>query len=249
MGVWAAGKTIGSRRLAERLPRSKSEVGCMVESRTIDRIIGAFDTREKAERAVAEASTCGGDPKSVSFDDPEDERLSLRAEQQEEVNGAIPLPALNAVPGPAERPLLVSATAGALIGALVGLVAAFLPIGHWSLLARIITYVLIAGTGGSVIGAIIGGGLGAQGPAKPSASDAGVVVGISAPSGELAEAVGGALARHGPIRVDVVSDNGVARSVTDTRYLSTADSVRKVGQRFHQEHGDWSPAEEHPTEQ
>ena len=216
----------------------------MAESRTIDRVIGAFHTKEEAQRAATEATRCGGDPESVSFDDPQDERSSLRAEQQDEMDGAIPLPALNAVPGPAEKPLLLSTTVGGLIGALVGLAVAFLPIGHWSLLARIITYVLV---GGTVIGMIIGGGLGAQGPAKPSATDAGVIVGISVPAGEEAESVARALAKMGSIRVDIVSDNGAARSVADSRYGSTEDAARKVSQRFHQDQGDWSAAEEHST--
>ncbi len=214
----------------------------MGETHPIDRVIGSFTTEEKAKRAVAKAIPLGGDPGSVAYGDHNDRRKSLVAEQQEEMNGAVPLPALNVVPAPAQKPLLVTVTAGAVIGALLGALAALVPVGSWGLSTRLLTYVLITGFGGTVIGLVIAGGLGAQGPAEASAAADGVIVGIDVPAGEQAGAVAEAMASEGPTRVDVLDSGGAARSVTDNRFLSLGDASRRVADRLDQEHGDWSPA-------
>ncbi|HEX3424838.1 MAG TPA: hypothetical protein VHT30_01810 [Acidimicrobiales bacterium] len=202
----------------------------MADSRLIHRVVGSFPTRGAAEEAVEAAVHAGGDRASVAFDNADDERHSLLAEQQQEMDSSSAGPLTGAIPGPARKALYVVLPLATAVGIVIGLLLALIPIGHWTLAGRLLVYGLVGAACGSTIGFIVGGGFGALGPGRPTAGDRGVLVGVSAPA-DVAPAVASAMAKHDPIRVDLLSSAGVGHVVADADDRSALASTERVVRR------------------
>ena len=91
----------------------------------------------------------------------------------------------------------------------VALPFAFIPVGGVSFAARLIIALGVGPAAGGVAGLVIGGGLGAKGPAEPAAAERGASpCGSGAGTRDEAKALAGRLEGIDPIRVDLMTAFG-----------------------------------------
>lgn len=202
----------------------------MADSRLIHRVVASFPDRATAEEAVDSAVREGGDRASVAFDNADDERHSMLGEMQQEMDTSSTGPLTGAIPGTSRRALYAVLPVATAVGIVLGLLVALIPIGNWTVAGRLLVYGLVGAVVGSTVGFVAAGGFGARGPARPAASDRGVLVGISAPA-DLAPAVADAVTQHDPIRVDLLSSPGVGNVVADGEGTSALASTERVVRR------------------
>jgi hypothetical protein len=189
-------------------------------------VVAVFRDRPSAERAVRQAVAAGLSPSLVHEGVPEDEVAALRAEMREELEHTIVGPG---PVGPATKEqtkaLRISLPVATVVGAAIGILFGFLPIGHAAVALRIVIGAVSGAVAGATVGLVLGGGLGAKRPAEPLAAARGVTVRVEARSREEGESVARIFGRLDPIRVDLMTAfEQPARTVT------TEEDDRATGQ-------------------
>ena len=210
----------------------------MAESDFMNRIVGVFPTETAARQAVDAAVAAGADRSTIGFGQDRDQRGALMDQMQEEMDGATVGPLTAAIPAPARKALYATVVVAGVIGAVIGLLVALLPLGSWALGLRLLVYGLVGAACGVTIGFVVGGSLGARGPAAPATSEGGFTVGVSAPSGVTGPAAE-AMGAQGALRVDVFDTVGAGHRLHRAPEPSTAEALRRVGHRLGQSEGDW----------
>jgi hypothetical protein len=145
----------------------------------------------------------------IGMDRPEDEVAAIHAEMREEVEHTV------IGPGPVgpftkemTKGLAKAVPIGVVVGMAIALPFAFIPVSGVSFLVRLLVALGVGAAAGGTAGLVIGGGLGAKGPAEPVAADRGVTVRIPCRSRDEAKALADRLERLDPIRVDLMTAFG-----------------------------------------
>jgi len=179
-------------------------------------VVAVFRNRPSADEAIRQSVALGVPVSAIHQDDPEDQVAALRGEMREELEHTIigPGPV-----GPATKEqtkaLRVSLPVATAIGAAVGILFGFLPIGHAAIGLRVLIGAICGAVAGATVGLVLGGGLGAKEPAEPLAAERGVTVRVDARSLEDGEHVARLFGRLDPIRVDLMTAfEQPARTVT-----------------------------------
>jgi hypothetical protein len=175
-----------------------------MESASGERVLVAvFDDQPTAERAAAAARQAGAERLRVG--DELGEQASVRSEMREELsNSTAGAGAMAVATKEMTKGLSVFVPAGAIIGAILLLPVALIPMGDLSAGARILIAVACGALAGGVIGLVLGGALGARRPGEAMAAQRGVTV-TAAPA---TDAVERAMAGLHPVRLDVVNRSG-----------------------------------------
>lgn len=198
------------------------------------RVVGVFPNRAQAERAGRKAAEAGAQAQSVAIDDHDDEQRSLLAEMQQEMDSTAAGPLTIAIPGPAKKAMYAVVPAAAVAGAVLGVLAALLPIGSWSMVMRMVVYGLVGAAAVSLIAFLVNGIAAPSGPEANAAADRGVVVGADAPGGAL-PAVVEVMKAEGAIRLDVVDLGGVGHPVVGDADPAVPEALRQSGERLSRE--------------
>ena len=172
-------------------------------------LIGVFSDESAARQAADAAVDAGVERARIRIADPTDEVASLRGEMGEEMGNTVAGPGnVGPFTKEASKGIAVTTPVATVVGALLALPLALLPLGDLSLVARLVIAAAIGATAGATLGLVMGGGLGAKGPGEKLAAERGVTVGIRFADADEANRVAEALRRQGPIRLDVVRADG-----------------------------------------
>jgi len=165
------------------------------------------DERTAADVA-REAARITGSVGGIQVGIGQDQVASLRAEMREEVANTIVGPG-NIGPFTKEMSKRMAwlVPVCAAVGAVVVLPLGLLP---WPgpLWVRLVIAAVVGAFAGATLGFVLGGGLGPRPPEELLAAERGVTVRIRVGSERDAERVVAAVARHDPIRIDLVTSRG-----------------------------------------
>ncbi|HVF73800.1 MAG TPA: hypothetical protein VM938_02025 [Acidimicrobiales bacterium] len=200
------------------------------------RLIAVFADKQAAQ-AAAEAVRAGG-ATDVQVGGRADNRTALQAEMREEMeHTSAGAGSVGPFTKEMTKGLLVGTMIGGLIGGLLGIPAAFVAFGDVNLATRLVITIGVGLAAGSTLGFVMGGGLGAKGPAEQLAAERGVTLSVTTDDPEMAEV----LRRHDPIRVDVVQGDQPVATVTSE---DDEGGVQEVRGTLVQSEGDWSSVRE-----
>jgi|RhiMethySRZTD1v2_1073278.scaffolds.fasta_scaffold1130959_2 hypothetical protein len=186
-------------------------------------LVAVFDDQRTAERAATAARQAGAVRLAVG--DQVGEQASVRSEMREELsNSTAGAGAMAVAPKEMTKGLSVFVPAGAIIGAILLLPLAFVPMGDLSAGARILIAAACGALAGAVIGLVLGGALGARRPGEAMAAQRGVTV-TAAPA---TDAVERAMAELHPVRLDVVNRSGTPLEALSDR-ADDPTTPRRVG--------------------
>jgi hypothetical protein len=193
-----------------------SERATGAESGYAQNVVAVFRNRSSADEAIRQTIAAGVNASRIHEGDPKDRVTALKGEMREELEHTVigPGPV-----GPATKEqtkaLRVSLPVATAIGASIGILFGFLPIGHAALGLRVLIGAICGAAAGATVGLVLGGGLGAKGPAEPLAAERGVTVRVEARSLEEGEDIARVFGRLDPIRVDLMTAfEQPARTVT-----------------------------------
>ena len=204
-----------------------------------DEVLGVFPDDAQADAAARRARAAGAEESDIHVGEPRDEKISLQAEMQEEAENSFLSPQA-AVMATKEmsKALSLAVPLGAVLGAGLLVPFAFFLFTEFSLFGRLAVAVVTGGLAGATVGAVVGGGLGAKGPADPLAAERGVTVRVDDGRPEVAAA----LADEDPVRLDKLSESGVRIDTVTTEDERSDDGVvQDMSRKLQQEEGDWSP--------
>jgi hypothetical protein len=164
---------------------------------TTQEIIGVFRD-EAAARAAADAAAraTGSQPRVGGAGD---DVASLEAEMREDV----------------QHTFLGPGNVATIVGAVLALPLAFIPLGSIGIGARLLIAALIGAAGGATVGFMVGG-FAAKGPAIPLAAERGTTVIIDVRTPVEIERVTEAMRAHDPIRIDLATADGNPVSTSTT---------------------------------
>jgi hypothetical protein len=169
-------------------------------------VIAVFDDEDTARTAGEAAEAALRSHPRVG--EEQDAVTSLKAEMREELQHTT---AGAGNVGPFTKEMTKGIAAGTPIGAVVGAVLA-LPLGLIPLMSiGLVPRLVIAAVVGAAAGATVGfmlGGFTAKGPAIPLAAERGTTIAIPVRTPEEIGVVTGILEGHGPIRIDLTTDEG-----------------------------------------
>jgi hypothetical protein len=153
-------------------------------------IVAVFQNEAQAERVAADLASAGIGRDAVRIGDERDHITSLRSEMRHELNRS----------APTHRAGAFAVVAGTIIGALVGLPFALIPMDDLSWWARVLLTCGIGALAGAAIGFVAGGSLAMRGPGDELAAQRGVTLTVV---GDIDTARPLILAQR-PLRLDVV---------------------------------------------
>ncbi|HEX2578502.1 MAG TPA: hypothetical protein VHK88_19315 [Aquihabitans sp.] len=214
-----------------------------------ERLVAVYPSRIEADAVARELADAGIDGSLVRVGDKDDEVAAMYGEMREETSQSWKLmPSAVVTKEQAKGSLTVipiCATVGLVLGLLVGLPDYGTTMPLWGRL------VLGGGVGalfGTVVGMVIGGGLGARGPAERGAAN-----GITVSVARTDDAVRRLLSAHEVVRIDRVSAGGGEIGVVETEEdRDPRGKPEQLRDRLHQpKGGDWStmrPEEPRPND-
>jgi outer membrane lipoprotein SlyB len=185
------------------------------------RLVGVYPNRQAAERAAVAARRAGADPADIRIGDALDRVVSVEGEMRQEMDHTLAGPG-NVGPFTKEmtKGMTLGVVVGAVIGAILALPFAAIGFGDFALWGRLLLVAVVGAIVGSTVGWVVGGGFAARREDEPLAAEAGVT--LSVPG--LA-AVEEALKDTDPLRLDVISEDGVpvrvVQSAPDESVLRT----------------------------
>jgi hypothetical protein len=182
------------------------------------RFVAVYDTARSAREAADAAARAGASMDDVRIDEPLDHVASVRGEMLAEVDNAFAAPGVAPHTEETTKGILLLATIGAIVGAVVAAPFALIGFNDWSLGIRLLLLVIVGASFGGTIGWVVGGGFGARRPGETLAAERGVTV--TAPA---LEAVKNALVDAAPIRIDLVDATG--RPMTAVTTEADRDSL------------------------
>lgn len=206
---------------------------------TRDALIAVYPDDGTAE-VVAEEVRGTAVSAVVRVDDPHDRVDSVRAEMREELEHAVVSPQAGIiVPKESTKSLLLLVPVGAVIGAAILIPLAGFAFEDTSFAVRALWAGIIGAVMGGTIAYIVGAALAIGGPAAQSAGHVGVPVRVE---GAITSDVVRVLARHQPMRIDVVSEDGRPMATLMTEEALSPDGIveRLAHQITQNPHGDWS---------
>ena len=188
----------------------------MADGQRAPDVLAVVRDERTAADVAREAARITGSTRGVQIGIGQDQVASLRAEMREEMSNTIVGPG-NIGPFTKEMSKRMAwlVPACAAIGAVVALPLGLLP---WPgpLWIGLVIAAVVGAFGGATLGFVLGGGLGARGPDEAMAAEQGVTVRIRVRSERDAARVVAAVARHDPIRVDLVTSTGEPEGVVTT---------------------------------
>lgn len=203
-------------------------------------ILMAVYGSEDAARAAAERAVHAGATR-VRVGSRADMVASLDAEMQSEMHNSWASPqGFGVMPEEAAEGVAVGVPLAALIGALVMLPAALLPLpgalADMAVWPKLLIAAVVGAVGGATVGFILGAGLNAKGPAEPMAAEKGVTVRVD----DGHPAVEKALCEIRPIRLDRLHPDGTSTTVFDESDLSPTIDLRGVEKSAEHPEGEWA---------
>ena len=209
--------------------------------RQAPRVVGVYESEGAAHRAVEAATRAGVDRSLVRVGHHDDEVATLRGEMREEIDHAGVVPAGGPVTKGEVKGSILLTAAAAVAGAIVLLPLAAFDLGGLDVGWRILLVVIAGALMGATIGFLVGGALGARGPAEPTAAGRGVTVGI----GSTDQHVIDALPREGLVRLDRIDVDGrpLAEIETEEGWIE-GGAGEDLADRLQQTGGDWSSVRE-----
>ncbi len=195
-------------------------------------LLGVFP-RDRPDAVVEQLGRCGVTRDEVRLDDPRDERLSLMAEQHQEVDDTFLSPQGGVIfPKEATKATAVVAPVITLVGAVLGLPLAFFFPDSMPLWARLLTAAVCGGLGGAAIALIAIPAMAVRNPQEVSAADRGVTLGVDRWSPEIEHA----MAAGRPIRLDRLDEHGnTMGAVTTEEDRAPGGVVEELGRNFARE--------------
>ena len=154
------------------------------------RLVAVFRDRDEAEQVAADLRRAGVHGDAVRIGDERDGVASIRSEMRDELDHSTG----------AERAGWFAVILGAVIGAVVGMPFAFIPMDDVAWWGRVLVTCGIGALAGAAVGFVAGGSLALGGPADEVAAQRGVTLAV-ADDVERARAI--VLARR-PLRLDLV---------------------------------------------
>jgi hypothetical protein len=201
------------------------------------RLVAVYGSDEAARRAVRAALDAGLPQHAVRVAHHDDDVAALRGEMHEELDRTLVVPA----GGPATKGMVKGSILITIGAAILGaLVLSPLALFEWFGLSRTMVLVVVLITGalmGATAGFLIGGPVGARGPAEPTATRRGITVGFASDDEQLADA----LPREDLIRLDRIGPDGRPLGMVETEERQVEGGiVEDLADRFQQTEGDWS---------
>lgn len=181
--------------------REESQHPHRVRDTSGTRLVAVFESEQHASSVAA--SVAGAIPSAqVAVGSDEAHVASLRGEMAEESSRSVAGPSVGLFTHEMARGATWGAAVWALIGAVVALPFAFIPMGSLPLGARLIIVAVAGAVAGGTFGFVAGGAAGAKGPAEPLAAESGVSLIVKVGSPRDVERAAGILAAAEPIRLD-----------------------------------------------
>jgi hypothetical protein len=200
-------------------------------------VIAVFPSERATRAAVRALAERGVAEERISIDDPDTERAALRGEMRDELEHGIVAPQAGLVmTEEMAAGAAIAVPVAALIGAALAFPLGFIHMGTLPLWARLLIAVGVGAVAGSVVGVIVGAGAAARGPAEPLPAEKGVSLRVRDADAAIVEL----LATHDPLRVYVVTPDGVPEASLSDPDLSVPEAGRRVAARMDQGSGDWS---------
>lgn len=172
----------------------------------------------------------------------EDERASLRAEQNEEARESVVSPQAGVVltKEPAKA-LTLTLPLVALAGVLIAVPFAFIEVDGLSFWSRVVWYAIAGAASTTTIAFIVTAAMAAKDPFEPGAAQRGVVVRVDDVRPEVERALSGV----GPLRIDRLDEDGAVLSTVVTEEdLDDGGIIEEVEENVQREQ-DASPTERH----
>lgn len=197
-------------------------------------VVAVFRTPDAARTAAGAARQAGATDVRVNSD--QGDVLSLQSEMRDEMEHTFIGPG-NV--GPFTKEMSKGMSAGTIVGAIVGAVAALpfavvdfgLPV--WQ---RVVIALAVGAFAGSTVGFVLGGGLGARGPAEPLAAEEGTTVVATVAAARLDDVERALANSPGLIRVDLA----VRDQPLDNIAEEDDTTLRDISAKTVQGEGDWS---------
>jgi hypothetical protein len=155
-------------------------------------LVAVFRDRDEAVRAAAELRAAGVDGDAIRIDDRRDDMASIRSEMRDELDHSTG----------AERAGWFAVALGAVVGAVVGVPFALIPLADLAWWARLLVTCGVGALAGAIVGLVAGGSLALGGPAHEVAAQRGVTLAVE---GDVDRARSIVLARR-PLRLDLVEE-------------------------------------------
>jgi hypothetical protein len=172
-------------------------------------------------------------PGHVHIGEENDERASLMAEQQQEMRDSFTSPQAGvALPKQTVKALSLTIPLASLVGAIVLLPFAFIPVSGMSFAVRLFWCAVVGATAGGTLAFIVTSAMAAKDPFEPSAAQRGVVVRVD----DVRPAVEEALRKAAPIRLDQVDQDGnVLKTVVTEEDRTPGGIIEEVGRNVERE--------------
>jgi hypothetical protein len=153
-------------------------------------MVAVFRDEAQAERVAAALVGAGVRRDAIRIGEEHDYVTSVRSEMRNELNRS----------APTHRAGTFAVVLGAVIGALVGLPFAFIPMDDLAWWARLLLTCGVGALAGSAVGFVAGGSLSMRGPGDETAAQRGVTLTVV---GDV-DAARPLLLAHAPLRLDLV---------------------------------------------
>jgi hypothetical protein len=174
-------------------------------------VVGVYRDARHAQQVVDALITEGILQSDIRVGDEHDTVTAMRSEMREELEHTVAGPG-SVGPKEMTKGIAVLAAIGALIGAIVALPLALVPMGGLDWWARVLIVVAVGALAGGAVGFVVGGALGAKGPADALAAQRGVTVAVT---GDI-DRTRRVMSARGPIRLDLVESGRVPVDALET---------------------------------
>lgn len=204
-----------------------------------DILLGVYPTADAAHAAAQAAQEAGAQGIRVAAAD--DAAASLDSEMQAEMTNSWTSPqAFGVIPKEAAKGAALGVPLATVIGIVVALPFAFLPIPGTIGMAigtKLLIAAIVGAVGGATVGFIAGAGFAAMGPADPMAAERGVTVRVD----DGRPAVESALRDAHPIRLDRLHADGTSTTVQTESDVEPILDLRHLKESADKPGGDWPP--------
>src|SRR3954453_14347768 len=204
-------------------------------------LLGVYRDEEAAQHLLERVTQLADEHGRVG--DSGDYVDSLRGEMRQELEDTIVAPqAALVLTKEATKTMAFVLPVATAIGAVLGLILAFVFGGSISVAGRVITGLVVGAAGGATVGFIVGAAVGMKGPAEQAAAQRGVTVRVWPDRDDVRQVMMDAA----PIRLDVVDDAGqpIDTLLTEEANAGEGATAPRLGRRLtEQRQGDWSPVQ------
>lgn len=207
-----------------------------------DLLLAVYRSEDAAENAARAVNDMG--VSRVRVGARADVIASLDAEMQAEMRESWTSPqGFGVLPKEAAEGVAVGVPLAALIGMLVALPLALIPLpgalADMAILPKLLIAAIVGAVAGATVGFIAGAGFNAQGPAAPMAAEEGTTVCVMDGRAEVEDA----LCRVRPMRLDRLHADGSSTTVFDESDLEPAIDLSNMEDSARHPEGDWSAAQ------